>query len=188
VIALRRITDLRLTASRPRVHSRGMSLSPGTLRSNRVLCRGLGVLPTNVVDEDRHRGQAVERGVWSPVIVEPQPTSEGATALGVGAIQPPIGPLIQQGLVEPLDLAIGLGGRYGRVRLSRIPSPAAVSVKTTDSAYALALSVNTRWMTTPCSAKKAAASTRNRAEVAPVSSARSWLKATRERSSTAEWR
>jgi hypothetical protein len=65
---------------------------------------------------------------------------------------------------------------------------AAVSAKTTDSVLALALSVNTRWMTTPWSAKNSAASTRNRAQVAPVSSGRSWLKATRERSSTAEWR
>ena len=32
---------------------------------------GLAVVPVNVVDEDRHRGQAVERGVWSTVIVEP---------------------------------------------------------------------------------------------------------------------
>jgi hypothetical protein len=29
------------------------------------------VFPVNVVDEGRHRGQAVECGVWSPVIVEP---------------------------------------------------------------------------------------------------------------------
>jgi Helix-turn-helix domain len=69
----------------------------------------LDVLPTNVVDEDRHWGQAVERGVWSPVIVEPQPPSQGTAALGVGVIQPRVGPLIEQGLVEPLHLAIGLG-------------------------------------------------------------------------------
>jgi hypothetical protein len=56
------------------------------------------------------------------------------------------------------------------------PSPAAVAATTTDSVEALALSVNTRWMTTPWSAKKPAASTRNRAEVAPVWSGRSWLK------------
>jgi hypothetical protein len=52
----------------------------------------------------------------------------------------------------------------------------------------LALSVKTRWIRTPWSAKKAAASIRNNAAVAADSSARSWLKATRERSSTAEWR
>jgi hypothetical protein len=69
----------------------------------------LAVLPTNIVDEDRHRGQAVERGVWSAVIVEPQPPGEGPAAFGVGAVQPPVGPLIEQGLVEPLDLAVGLG-------------------------------------------------------------------------------
>jgi hypothetical protein len=45
----------------------------------------LGVVPVNVVDEDRHRGQAVERGVWSPLIVEAQSTSEGTAALSVGA-------------------------------------------------------------------------------------------------------
>jgi hypothetical protein len=70
--------------------------------------RELAVVPMNVVDEDRHRGQAVERGVWSSVIVGPQPAGQGPGALVVGAVQPPIGPLIQQGLVEPLDLAIGL--------------------------------------------------------------------------------
>jgi hypothetical protein len=43
-------------------------------------------------------------------------------------------------------------------------------------------------MTTPWSAKKLATAIRNRAAVVPVSSGRSWLKATRERSSTAEWR
>jgi hypothetical protein len=74
-----------------------------------ALLAGLGVFPVDVVDEDRHRGQAVERGVWSAVIVGPQPVAEGATALEVGAIQPPIGPLLEQGLVEPLDLAVGLG-------------------------------------------------------------------------------
>jgi hypothetical protein len=67
------------------------------------------VLPAKVVDEDRHRGEAVERGVWSPEIVEPQPASQGAATFGVAAVQPGVGPLIQQGLVEPLDLAIGLG-------------------------------------------------------------------------------
>src|SRR4030095_16203841 len=68
-----------------------------------------GVLPTKVVDEDRHRGQAAKRGVWSPVTVEPQPPSQGAATFGVAAVQPGISPLIQQGLVEPLDLAVGLG-------------------------------------------------------------------------------
>jgi len=40
------------------------------------------------VDDDRHRGQAVERGVWSVVIVDPQPSGEGAAAFAVGALQP----------------------------------------------------------------------------------------------------
>jgi hypothetical protein len=68
-----------------------------------------------------------------------------------------------------------------------MPNPAAVSVKTTDSVEALAVSVSTRWIRTPCSAKNPAASTRNRAQVLAVSSARIWLTATRERPSTAEW-
>jgi hypothetical protein len=46
--------------------------------------------------------------VWSPVIVEAQPPGEGTAALGVGAVQPPISPLLEQDLVEPLDLAVGL--------------------------------------------------------------------------------
>jgi hypothetical protein len=62
----------------------------------------LAVVPVKVVDEDRHRGQAVERGMWSPVIVGPQPSGESLTTLVVGAVQPPIGPLIEQGLVTAL--------------------------------------------------------------------------------------
>jgi hypothetical protein len=46
--------------------------------------------------------------MWSAVIVGPQPPAEGSAALGVGAIQPRIGPLLEQGLVEPLDLAVEL--------------------------------------------------------------------------------
>jgi hypothetical protein len=42
-------------------------------------------------------------------------------------------------------------------------------------------------MATPWSAKKLAASTRKRAQVVACSSARSWLNATRERSSMAVW-
>ena len=51
----------------------------------------------------------------------------------------------------------------------------------------MALSVRTRWIWTPWSAKKLAASIRNSAAVGADSSARIWLKAARERSSTAEW-
>jgi hypothetical protein len=60
----------------------------------------LAVFPVNVVDEDRHRGEVVERGVWSPVIVEPQPAAEGSTSLVVGAVQPGIGPLIVRRRIE----------------------------------------------------------------------------------------
>jgi hypothetical protein len=75
----------------------------------------LAVVPTSVVDEDRHRGQAVERGVWPPVIVEAQPSSECPAALGVGPVQPRIGPLIQEGLLDPLDLAVELLWSSGQV-------------------------------------------------------------------------
>src|SRR4029453_8774406 len=57
----------------------------------------------------------VERGVWSPVIVGPQPAAEGSAALGVGAIQPGVGPLLQQGAVEPLHLAVELLWSSGHV-------------------------------------------------------------------------
>jgi hypothetical protein len=43
------------------------------------------------------------------VIVEPQPPGEGAAALVVAVIQPGVGPLLQEGAVEPLHLAVGLG-------------------------------------------------------------------------------
>jgi hypothetical protein len=119
-------------------------------------------------------------------MVEAQPSSEGPRTLVVGTVQPWVGPLIEQGLVEPLDLAIGLGPiRAGPLKADA--EPAAVSVNRTESVEALALSVSTRSIRTPWSAKQPAASTRNRAEVSPVSSGRSWLQATRERSSMAEW-
>jgi hypothetical protein len=60
------------------------------------------VVPTRVVDEDRHRRAAVERGGWSAVIVELQPAGERSPALGVRAIGPGLGPLLQQRLVEAL--------------------------------------------------------------------------------------
>jgi hypothetical protein len=68
-----------------------------------------------------------------------------------------------------------------------MPRLAAVSANRIDWVEALALSVKTRWIWTPWSAKKLAASIRNSAAVAADSSGRIWLKATRERSSTAEW-
>jgi hypothetical protein len=37
--------------------------------STDAMVRDLGVVPVSVVDEDCHRGQAVECGVSSPVIV-----------------------------------------------------------------------------------------------------------------------
>jgi hypothetical protein len=67
------------------------------------------------------------------VIVEAQPTSQGTAALGVGAIQPRIGPLIEQGLVEPFDLAVGLGSIPARA-LEPDPQASGRVGKTIDSA------------------------------------------------------
>jgi hypothetical protein len=66
----------------------------------------LAVFPVNVVDEDRHRGQAVERGVWPPVIVGPQPAGEGTPSLGVAAVQPGVGPFLEQGAVNRSTLPL----------------------------------------------------------------------------------
>ena len=87
----------------------GRCPGPGCRRGRQSADGGLGVFPASVVDEDRHRGQAVERGVWSPVIVEPQPTGEGPATFGVGAIQPGIGPLLQQGLLNRSTLPLVWG-------------------------------------------------------------------------------
>ena len=46
----------------------------------------LDVFPVSVVDEDRHRGQAAERGMWSAVIVGPQPAAERSAAFAIGAV------------------------------------------------------------------------------------------------------
>ena len=55
----------------------------------------------------RMRGAGSEAG-WAGAVVLMDPGWQGAVAGGVGAVQPPIGPLLQQGAVEPLDLAVGL--------------------------------------------------------------------------------
>jgi pimeloyl-ACP methyl ester carboxylesterase len=75
--------------------------------------------------------------VWSSVIVEVQPPGDGTAVLGVGAIRPHVGPLIQQGLVEPLHLAVGLGatasGPLRELGLPQIPPEqlARITVPTT---------------------------------------------------------
>jgi hypothetical protein len=57
----------------------------------------------------RLMGGRPPRAVWGAVYVVPvDPGRQGAVAGGVGAVQPPIGPLLQQGAVEPLDFAVGL--------------------------------------------------------------------------------
>ena len=42
------------------------------------------------------------------MVVPVDPARQGTVAGGVGAIQPPIGPLLQQGAVKPLHLAVRL--------------------------------------------------------------------------------
>jgi pimeloyl-ACP methyl ester carboxylesterase len=103
------VTDLYVNMAANEARKHQLTLERLRAAGNTKGIAALAVFPVNVVDEDCHRGQAVERGVWSPVIVGPQPAAEGSTALQVGAIEPRIGPLLQQGLVEPLHLAIGLG-------------------------------------------------------------------------------
>src|SRR5215211_6179625 len=51
---------------------------------------------------------AAEGGVGAVHVVPVDPGWQGTVAGGVGAVQPPIGPLLEQGPVEPLHLPIGL--------------------------------------------------------------------------------
>ena len=49
---------------------------------------------------------AAEGGVGAVHVVPVDPARQGAVAGGVGAVQPPIGPLLEQGAVEPLRLPV----------------------------------------------------------------------------------
>ena len=55
------------------------------------------------------RWPAAEGGVGSVMVVPVDPGLQGMVAGGVGAVQAPIGPLLQHGPVEPLHLAVRLG-------------------------------------------------------------------------------
>jgi hypothetical protein len=143
------------------------------------------VFPTSVVDEDRHRRETVERGGWSAVIVEPQPSGESLTTLVVGAVQPPIGPLIEQGLVEPLDLAVGLGSVAARPPK---PDPQASGRLGEDHRLGVGLGVVGQ---DPLDGHAVLGEEPSCLDQEPGAGeaglvGRSWLKATRERSSTAE--
>jgi hypothetical protein len=70
--------------------------------------------------------------MWSAVIVGPQPAAERSAAFAIGVIQPRMGPLIEQGAVESLDLAVGLGP-VATGPLAPDAQPAAVSAKMIDS-------------------------------------------------------
>jgi transposase-like protein len=67
----------------------------------------LGVVTRKVVNA-ADGWPAAEGGVGSVMVVPMDPRLQGSVAGGVGAVQPPIGPLLQQGPVEPLHLPIGL--------------------------------------------------------------------------------
>jgi hypothetical protein len=52
---------------------------------------------------------AAEGGVAAVMVVEVQPLVELAAPLGVGAVGACVGPFVEQGAVEALNLAVGLG-------------------------------------------------------------------------------
>ena len=83
----------------------------GTRGSNRgdwpLPYLGLAVIAREVVDA-ADRWPATESGMSSVMVVPVDPGLQGAIAGGVGAIQPPIRPLLQHGAVEPLHLAVRL--------------------------------------------------------------------------------
>ena len=89
--------------------------------------------------------------------------------------------------MEPLHLAVGLGPVTAGA-LEADPQSSSGLLECDRLGIGLGVVGQYRWIRTPWSAKKLAASSRNRAAVVPVSSGRIWLKATRERSSTAEGR
>src|SRR5215218_9695873 len=73
----------------------------------RSMSESLAVVAREVVDAADGRS-AAEGGVGAVMVVPVNPGLQGAVAGGVGAVQPPIRPLLQQGPVEPLHLAVRL--------------------------------------------------------------------------------
>ena len=117
--------------------------------------------------------------------VGPQPAGQGPGALVVGAVQPPIGPLIQQGLVEPLDLAIGLR----TIRASSLaadPEPGGGLSEDDRLGVGLGVVGQDPLDPDPVLGKEGGCLDQEPGGCVPLSSPRTWLKATRERSSTAE--
>jgi hypothetical protein len=128
----------------------------------------------------------MECAVGTSVIVEGQPGLEGLAAFGVGRIGPPVGPLLLEGAVEPLHLAIGLRP-IGPGALEADAQVGGGLQEHLGVGVGLGVVGQHPLNGDPRPAKKLAASSRNRAAVGPASSSRIWLKATRERSSSSEW-
>ena len=73
---------------------------------------------------------AVECGVAAVVIVVMEPVGVGGCAFGFGAVHVGVGPFLEQGPVEPFDLAVGLGPvGPGTVVLDLLPSALAQSLE-----------------------------------------------------------
>ena len=79
-------------------------------RTSRLVVHGstLGVVHVEVVDERRGWHESLERGVGTSMVVEVEPGWQVRQPLGVGAVGPGVGPLVEQGLDEALGLAVGL--------------------------------------------------------------------------------
>src|SRR4029450_10260859 len=69
--------------------------------------RCLGVVARGVVDS-ADGWAAAEGGVGAVHVVAVNPRWQGALSGGGGPVQPPVGPLLEHGPVEPLDFAVGL--------------------------------------------------------------------------------
>jgi hypothetical protein len=67
---------------------------------------GLGVLPGHV-GASGDRREVAQGGVGSVVVVVVQPASQCCPSRLLGGVELLVGPLLQQGPVEPLDLAVG---------------------------------------------------------------------------------
>src|SRR5215211_9287149 len=78
-----------------------------TWKPTRFVGSDLVVVTREVVDA-ADGWPAAEGGMGSVMVVPMDPGLQGTVAGGVGAVQPPIGPLLQQGPVAPLHLPVGL--------------------------------------------------------------------------------
>src|SRR5690606_37787434 len=83
------------------------------LRTAHALCAaasgsGLTVVPGDVVVECVHGRVPLECGVASVMVVVVEEAGKGGAAFGVAGVGGGPGPLVFEGEVEPLDLAVGL--------------------------------------------------------------------------------